>query len=446
MPAMDQDTALRSAFVPHSVPFQVARAKGAYLYTPDGRPILDAAGGAIVGNIGYGNEEVAEAVAEALRECTYVVPTFTTPYRAELIDRLVANWLPKGLTRACFVSGGSESVDGAVRLARQYHYLSGRPERWKVIGTDLSYHGVTLSGLSVGHHATRRVGFEPLLYDMPKAPAPYNLEESLGRAETRTLDKAAEGVEKAILEAGAETVAAFICEPIIGSAGGAVVPPPGYWTRVAEICRQYGVLLIADEVMTGFGRTGKNFGVDHEGVIPDIMVGGKGLAGGYAPMGAVYAGEAVVAPLAAAHQDLMFYTFSSHPAACAAANAVLGIMERDNLVARAAETGARLRERLRVVEDHPNVAEVRGRGLMLGIEFVRNKETLEKFPKETRFATKVVAAGLQRGVFFYPAGSGPVHDAVMIGPPFIITNDDIDLMVDTLLAAIEDAAGRVAGK
>lgn len=440
---MDDAAALRSAFVPHSTPFQIARTEGAYLYTPEGRPILDAAGGAIVGNIGYAREEVVETAAKAMRDLTYVVPTFATPPRVALVDRLVNHWLPEGMTRACFVSGGSESVDAAVRLARQHYLLSGQPDRWKVIGTTLSYHGVTLSGLSVGHHANRRAGLEPLLYDMPKAPAPYSLEESLGRAETNFLEKAADKIEEVILETGPESVAAFICEPVVGSAGAAIVPPPGYWKRAAEICQQYGILLIADEVMTGFGRTGTNFGVDFEGVRPDIMVGGKGLSGGYAPIGGVYATDAVVEPLRKAGQDLMFYTFSGHPASLAISEKVLEIMQRESLVERAATIGKELRERLNVVADHPNVAEIRGRGLMLGIEFVKDKETLERFPKEARFTQKVVASGLQRGVFFYPSGSGPVQDAIMIGPPFVINDADMDLMVDTLLAAINDAAERV---
>jgi adenosylmethionine-8-amino-7-oxononanoate aminotransferase len=441
---MDPESALRTAFVPHSTPFQVERAKGAYLYTPEGRPILDAAGGAIVGNIGYGREEVAEVAAETLKDIGYILPTWATPQKAALVERLRRFWLPAGITRASFVSGGSESVDAAVRLARQHHVCAGRPERWKVIGTDLSYHGVTLSGLSVGHHAPRRTGLEPLLYDMPKAPAPYSLEESLGLAETTFLQKAADFVEQAILEAGPESVAAFIAEPITGSAGGAIVPPPGYWQRVAEICRSYGVLLIADEVMTGFGRTGKRFGVEHEGVSPDIMVGGKGLSGGYAPAGGVYATEEVVAPLTEARQDLMFYTFAAHPMVCAVSDKVLEIIEREELVARAATTGDRLRERLKRIEEHPNVGQVRGRGLMLGVEFVKDKSTLERFPKEARFGAKVVAAALERGVFFYPAGSGPVHDAIMMGPPFIITDQDIDLMVDALAGAIDDAVSRTA--
>ena len=444
MRRMDSAAALRSTFVPHSVPLQVARAEGAYLYTPEGRSILDAAGGAIVANIGYGQEEIAEVAAETLKDIGYILPIWATPQKVALLARLRESWLPAGLTRASIVSGGSESVDAAVRLARQHHVWAGRPERWKVIGTDLSYHGVTLSGLSVGHHAPRRVGMEPLLYDMPKAPAPYSLEESTGHAETSFLQKAADLAEQTILEAGPETVAAFIAEPITGSAGGAVVPPEGYWQRLAEICRSYGVLLIADEVMTGFGRTGKRFGLEHEGVTPDIMVSGKGLSGGYAPAGGVFATEEVVAPLTEAKQDLMFYTFAAHPLVCAIADKVLEIMERERLVERAATMGAKLRERLKAIEEHPNVAEVRGRGLMLGVEFVRDKETLERFPKEARFAAKVVAAGVERGVFFYPAGSGPVHDAIMMGPPFIITEGDIDLMVDTLRAAIDDAVAAVA--
>jgi adenosylmethionine-8-amino-7-oxononanoate aminotransferase len=441
---MDSELRLQTVFVPHSVPFAISRAEGCYLYTPEGRPILDAAGGAIVTNIGHGNAEVAEVAARQLRELTYVVPTFVTPPRAALAKRLREGWLPRGMTRSLFVSGGSESVDAAVRLARQYHLCAGRPDRWKVIGTELSYHGVTTSGLAVGHHATRRVGFDPLMVNFPKTPAPYCLECALGRCDSRCREQAAAKLEDVIIREGPETVAAVIAEPVTGSAGGAVVPPEGHWQRVREICSKYGVLLIADEVMTGFGRTGTKFGVDQYGVVPDIMVGGKGLAGGYAPMGGIYATEEVVAPLATQHQDLMFYTFSCHPAACAVADKVLEIVERDGLVARAAKMGRLLRQRLAKFEDHPNVAEIRGLGLMLGIEFVKDKDSVERFPREAGLTNKIVAAGLQEGVFFYPAGSGPVHDAIMLGPPFTITEADIDLLVSALGKAIESALARVA--
>jgi adenosylmethionine-8-amino-7-oxononanoate aminotransferase len=423
---------LDAAFVPHSTPFAVASAEGAYLISPDGRRILDAAGGAIVANIGHGRREVAQVAAEAIERCTYVVPPFATEDRVRLVERLRRYWLPPSLTRVMFVSGGTESVESAMRLARQHHVCAGRTERWKILGSDLSYHGASLGTLSVANHAPRRAPLEPMLIPFPKTPAPYVIPGY------EPDEHPADALERRILEEGPDTVAAFICEPVVGSAGGSLVPVEDFWPRAREICTKYDVLLIADEVMTGFGRTGKRFAVEHWDVEPDIMVGGKGLAGGYAPMGGVYASEAVVAPMVAAKQDLMFYTFSGHPASCAVADKVLEIMEREDLVARAERMGALLRDRLEPLESHPNVAEVRGKGLMLGLEFVKDRSTMERFPPEARFAARLQGAGLRHGVFFYASGSGRAQDALLLGPPFIINGEDIDLLVDTLTVALDE--------
>ncbi len=441
---LDPERLRRMSFVPGSgPPFAIQSGEGVYLITPDGRQILDAAGGAIVSNIGHGRSEVAEVAGRALAEVDYVVPPFATEARVRLVERLVDRWLPEGLTRVGFTSGGSESVDAAIRLARQHHLAAGRPERWKVIGRELSYHGITLGALAAGGHASRRKGFEPLLVDFPKAPAHYCLDCSLGQHADGCLERAADGLEEAIVQAGPDTVAAFIAEPVVGAAGGVLVPPQSYWPRVAEICHRYGVLLIADEVMTGFGRTGRRFGVDHWGVVPDIIVGGKGLAGGYAPIGGIYATAGVVAPLAEQGQDPMFYTFAGHSAACAVADKVLEILEREDLVARAAAMGEVLRARLSSLEGHPNVAQVRGLGLLWGIELVRDRETLERFPASDHVAMRAVVAGLGRGVFFYPGGSGPVQDAVLIGPPFIISEDEIDMLAGVLEESIDVAVDQV---
>jgi len=442
--AIDTEASRRAAFVPGSqtAPFAVERAEGAYLITPDGRRILDAAGGAIVVNIGHGRREVAEVAAHALEQLTYVVPTFATEAKTRLVERLTERWLPEALTRASFTSGGSESVEAALRLARLHHVCAGRPERWKVIGRDLSYHGITLAAVAVGGHAARRRGYEPLLLGFPKAPAHYCLDCSLGRHADGCRERAADKLEDIILREGPDTVAAFIAEPVVGSAGGALVPPEGYWPRVAGICRKYGVLLIADEVMCGFGRTGARFAINHWGVVPDILVAGKGLAGGYAPIGGVYATDEVIAPIAERGEDLMFYTFTAHPAACAVAEKVLEIVEREDLVARAKTMGDLLAKRMSRLADHPNVAEVRGIGLMQAVEIVRDRDTLERFPAEERITRRIVAAGLRKGVFFYPGGSGPAQDVIMLGPPFIITEDEIDLLVTALEESIDSAVSR----
>ena len=439
---VDTDLSRRTSFVPGSAaaPFAVERAEGAYLITPDGRRILDAAGGAIVVNIGHGRREVGEVAARALERLTYVVPTFVSEAKARLVERLTERWLPEGLSRASFTSGGSESVEVALRLARLHHVCAGRAERWKVIGRESSYHGVTLAALAVGGHTPRRKGYEPLLLDFPKVRSHYCLECSLGRTSEDCRGEAADALEEVILCEGPDTVAAFIAEPVVGGAAGAVVPPPGYWPRVVDICRKYGVLLIADEVMCGFGRTGAKFAVNHWGVTPDIMVGGKGLAGGYAPIGGVYATDEVMAPIAERGEDLMFYTFSAHPASCAVADKVL--MEREDLVARAKSMGELLSKGLARLRQHPNVAEVRGLGLMQAVEIVRDRDTLERFPADAHITRRVVAAGLSKGVFLYPAGSGVAQDIIMLGPPFIITEDDIDLLVSVLEESIDAAVSR----
>ncbi len=440
--AIDADAARRATFIPQkgASPFMVAGAEGNYLIATDGQRILDAGGGAIVVNIGHGREEVAEVVARALREVTYAIPPFATEARIRLVERLRNNWLPRGLTRVGFTSGGSESVDAAIRLARSHHVAAGRDTRWKVIGREQSYHGTTLATLAVGGHANRRKGMEPLLLDFPKAASHYCLKCQLGRHDEGCVARAAGSLEEVILREGPDTVAAFIAEPVVGGAAGAVVPPAGYWPKVREICSKYGVLLIADEVMTGFGRTGRKFAVDHWDVTPDIMTGGKGLAGGYAPIGGVYATDAVAAPMIEAGMDMMFYTFSGHHASCAVADKVLQIMEREDLVTRAAKMGDLLRERLARLEGHPNVAEVRGLGLLQAVELVRDKDTLERFPASDRFVNKISAIGLQKGVFFYPAGSGEAQDIVLLGPPFTITEDEIDMLGSVLEQSIDLAA------
>jgi adenosylmethionine-8-amino-7-oxononanoate aminotransferase len=429
------------AFVPRpgAIPLAIERAEGCTLYAPGGRAILDAAGGAIVANIGHGRREVAEAVAAALARTSYVVPVFATEERLRLVERLRRSWLPDALSQVYLTSGGSEAVDAAIRLARQHFAARGETQRWKIIGRDLSYHGTTVSTLAAGGHEKRRRPFGPMLADWPKAPACFCLRCPLGKRYPACEVDCAGELERILAREGPETVAAFVAEPIVGSTAGGVVPPAEYWPRLAEICRRHGVLLIADEVMTGFGRTGRRFGVDHWDVVPDILVGGKGLAGGYAPLGAVFAGQAVVEPLAERGEDLMYYTFGGHPAACAAADKVLEIVEREDLVRRAAERGEQLRKRLAVLEKHPHVADVRGRGLLLGVELVKDRETLEPFPAEANLTLRVVTAALGEGVFFYPGGSGSARDVVLLGPPFVIGDAEIEKIGAVLERAIDAA-------
>ncbi len=416
-PAIEDARAAAYPFVPSAaVPPVVERAEGCTLHLDDGRTLIDAGGGAVAVNIGHGRSEVAEAVAEATRRVSYVLPPWATEERVALAEVLRKRWLPEGLTRVGFTSGGSESVDTAVRLALAHHATSGRPERRKVVGRETSYHGLTMTALAVGGHRDRRSLFEHALADHPK----------MSMAD-------AEDLEKVLWDEGPETVAAVIAEPVVGASAGALVPPDGWWSDVRSLCDEHGVLLIADEVMTGFGRTGKRFGVDHWDVVPDVLVGGKGLSGGYAPLGGVYATEAVVAPIAASGEGLMFFTYSAHSATCAAGLATLRILEDEDLVAASAAKGADLLGRLAGLAAPPAVTEVRGLGLMVGIELAGGPGS--------GLAGAVVAEAMARGAWVYPAGDGNLPDALLLGPPFTITDGEMDEVVRIVTESVDAVCG-----
>jgi adenosylmethionine-8-amino-7-oxononanoate aminotransferase len=426
-------------FLPGRTMLAIDRGDGAYLVARDGRRILDGAGGAIVANIGHGRPEVADAAARSLLRIGYTVPPFATPEREALIQRLRERWLPSPLRHVLLVSGGSESTDSAIRVARLHHAASGRPQRSKIVSLDPSYHGMTVAALSASGHAKRRAGIGALLIDWPKVPLQLDPQRpALGFDQGDAAAHAA-ALAATIEAAAPETVAAFIAEPVGGAASGAAVPPPGYWRAVADVCRAHDVLLMADEVMCGFGRTGSRFAVEAEGVVPDILIGGKGLSGGYAPLGGVFATDAVVEPIARSAFDVVFFTFSASNVACAIGDTVLDIVEREGLVEQAAARGTHLSARLHEAFDaHPHVAQVRGRGLLHGIELVRERDTLEPYPPDAQMATQVVRAALRRDVWVYPAGSGNPQDCVLVGPPFIVTDEQIDQIVEALVGAIDE--------
>ncbi len=418
---MDAARSSRYPFVPGPVPLTVVGGEGVWLHTDDGRRVLDGAGGAVVANIGHGRPEPAAAAAEVLQGYAYTVPPFATEARVRLVERLVGNWLPEGLTRCLFVAGGSESVDSALRIARQHHVCRGDVNRTKIVGRSISYHGATLASLAVANHDRRRAGLEPMLADWPKADA---------------LD--AEAVRKLVEAEDPGAIAAIIAEPVSGASGAALVPPDDYLPALRSICDDHGILLIFDEVMTGFGRTGANFGVDHAGVVPDLLVGGKGLGGGYVPMGGVFATEAVVAPIAQANQSVMYFTFSGSDIVCAVADRVLQVMEDEDLVARAAVQGERLRALLtEALGDHPNVADIRGRGLLMGLELVADRSTGATFGG--RLSPKIVSEALERNCWIYPAGSAGVPDGILFGPAFTITDGELEQLVAITAEAVDAA-------
>lgn len=416
----------------------VTRAEGAYLYTDDGAELLDAAGGAIVANVGHGRVEVADALRKAALSCAYVVPPWLTPERERLLERLTRDWLPPHLTRTHLTCSGSEGVETAMKIALQFQAARGKRGKTAIIGRTPSYHGTTLATAAIGGHETRKRGLEQALAFYSRVPAPYPLRQK----ETDATRDCVDALEREVLRLGADSVAALLAEPIVGASGGALVPPDDYWPQVRALCDRHDMLLLCDDVMTGFGRTGVPFGLDHWGVAADVVVAGKGLAGGYAPITGVFATKAVGDVLDAAGMNVMFHTFAAHPAACAAAERVLDILVREDLVARAAQVGRQLKARLtEAFAEHPHVAEVRGRGLLLALEIVAERETLTRFPIADGVANRVVAAGIRRGVIFYPGGTGTVRDIVVLGPPFTIDAKDVERIVDALVAAVNEVVG-----
>lgn len=424
-------------FIPGEMP-EITRAEGVFLFDAADRSILDAAGGAIVTNIGHGRERVVEKVAQATRNTTYVVPPWLTPSRRALVEVLERHWLPVEFPHIHMTSGGSESVETAVKLALQYHAAREESDRSVIIARSPSYHGTTLTTAALSGHAARKRGLEAGLASHPVVPTPYPLRCP---ADVLPADMGAwyaGKLEDAIEQTGSGRVAAFLAEPITGSSGGAIVPPDDYWPRIRQICDRHGVLLIMDEVMTGFGRTGKKFGYQHWDFTPDILVSGKGLAGGYAPLGGVFASAAIGDALKSAQMNVMFHTFGGHPAACAAAAEVLTIMVEEDLVERAREMGGKLQASLTArLGQHPHVAEIRGMGLLRALEIVRDRETLTPYEEADNISNRIVGQALKDGVFFYGGGTGEYRDIVCMGPPFIIEDAHIDTMVDTLARAID---------
>ncbi|HEY5106423.1 MAG TPA: aminotransferase class III-fold pyridoxal phosphate-dependent enzyme [Caulobacteraceae bacterium] len=423
-------------FLPGRGP-RIVDGDGAWLICDDKNRILDAAGGAIVANVGHGRQEVAQAIAKAAAGPSYVVPTWRTPQREALIERLRSNWVPAGLHNIHLTCGGSEAMEAAVKIALQHFAGAGDTARTKIIARETSYHGTTISMAAFSGHPGRKRGLEGFLPKFPYAPTPSPLHCPLGRHHPDAGAYYLEATRAVIEREDPRTVAALVIEAITGSSGGAIVPPADYLPGVRALCDEFGILLIVDEVMTGFGRTGARFACDHWNLTPDILVAGKGLAGGYAAITGVFATPRVAAPIAAAGYDVMFHTFAALPSACAAADAVLAIIEREDLIGRVNVLGPRLAARLqRLLGQHPHVAEVRGMGLLQAVEIVRDRDSLEPFDAAEKITTRIVAQGLKNGVFFYPGGTGAVRDIVCLGPAFTSSEAEIDQMADVLATSI----------
>ena len=422
---------------PFGSPLHIARAKGARLYEKDGRALLDAGGQAGVNNVGYGREEVVAVAMATMGNIGHLSPTLACDERLALIATLRDKWLPAELSRLQFVNSGSEAAEFAIRLARQHFVQRGLSSKWKIVGRRPGYHGTTLGALSVTGNQMRRTDFEPYLFRAPFIPAHGPGPGDYCAPQPESDLSSAEALARVVDEEGAHTVAAFIAEPVIASSTGASAPPPGYWPRIEEICRENDILIICDEVVSGFGRTGPRMGSAHGPVTPDIMTFAKGLSGGYAPLGGVAASEEVYDPLARRRRSIMPHTMGGHPLACAVANEVLSIIERECLLDRIPKISAHMRTRLAPLYDHPAVAAVRGVGLLWAVEF--EPDAFEKpAAAPDRLSMRIVSEAARRGVLFWPGGSSDEHDLICLAPPFITSETEVDQMASVLAACIDD--------
>ena len=418
------------------------RGEGCFVYTDDGQRYMDASGGAAVVTIGHGVEEIGRAMAEQASRLAYV---HSSQFQTEIAEKLAQRILrlaPDGMRpegRVYFTSGGSEATETALKLARQYWLERGETKRFRVLSRLQSYHGSTLGALSVSGNVRRREPFAPMLAEWGHIPPCYCYRCPYGLRYPECMVECAEDLSRMLERDGSEDVAAFIFEPVVGATLGAVAPPDRYVQRIAEICRQHGILLIADEVMTGMGRTGKPFAVQHWGVTPDMILVGKGIASGYAPLGAVIVSGHVAETISHGSGTFLHgFTYNAHPVATAAGNAVLDYIERENLFVRVDVAGREMRTALEPLKKFSVVGDVRGMGLLWGIEFVRDKETREPFPSDARIAYRIQEDALEAGIMTYPIQGcvdGTRGDHILLAPPFTITS----AMIQMLAAGLEKA-------
>jgi len=419
---------------------RIVRAEGVYLYDDEGKRYLDGSGGAFVVNTGHGVREIADALSTQAQKIAYVSGTAFTHEPSEKMAAALAERAPGDLEYAYFLASGSEAVEAALKLARQYWVETGRPEKHKVLALAPGYHGNTLLALSASARPHYKTLFGDWLVDVRLVPAPYSYRCACRGKGTPCDSCSGAALEKAILEEGPDTVAAFIGEPIGGSSTGASVPRPDYWRRVKEICARHHVLWIADEIACGAGRTGTWSALEPYGVAPDIMTLGKGITGGYAPLSAMLAPRRLVDPIAQGSGALMHaQTFSHHAVLCAAGVATLAYIDKNDLVARCAAMGAVLHRKLEQLRSLPHVGDVRGRGLFAGVEFVEDTETRAPFPRALKFAEHFTDHARKLGLVVWPnigQADNTNGDLVMIAPPFVITEAQIDELVDLFSRAL----------
>lgn len=423
---------------------ELDRAEGIYMWDTTGKRYIDGSSGAMVSNIGHSNPRVLAAMKQQMDSATFGYRLhFQTTSSEALADR-AASLAPEGLGRVFFVSGGSEAVESALKLARQYALTQGEAQRYKVISRTPSYHGATLGALAVTGYAPMTAPFDPMMRPMPKISAPRAYLDGLDPDDPATGLYYAQMLEAKILEEGPATVLAFIVEPIGGASTGALVPPAGYMQSIREICSQYGVLLIHDEVMSGGGRTGKFLGADHWQVVPDLICLSKGFGGGYVPLGAVIARDDIVDAVLDSGGFIHGHTYAGNPLACAAGLAVLDEIAAQDLTGNAARMGAVLEGRLRdLMQKYAVIGDVRGKGLLLAFELMQDRQTKAPLPAGLRAFDRLVEIAYQQGLILYSRRTrgGLSGDHFLVCPPMTVTEtqiEDIMSLLDASLGAFMD--------
>jgi len=456
-PAVDYNAAVRPRHVIHSQLIcadyeasypEIVSGEGAYVIDRQGRRYLDASGcTAAVTNLGHGHPRVAEALGrQAQTLAVHPTHVFHSEVLERYLERLCA-FAPNGFDHAWTICGGTEAIENAIKLAYQYHRAKGRTTRTRVLGRHGSYHGNSILALDVGGLKVRRDFYVGLMAEQHLHLSPcFAWRRPDGMTESEYEDTlVAEAT--AVLAEHADEVIAFVAEPIVGAALGAVAPTPRYFERIAEVCREHDVLMIADEVMTGFGRTGRAFGCEHFGTHADILACAKGISGGYIPMGAVIAHDRVLEPIVASGLPFQSgQTYSCIPLVAAVGEAVLDVLAEQQLVAASARVGAHLLAGLETLLHRPGVGDVRGTGMFVGVELVQDPATKEPFAPELGIAKQIQAEALDRGVVTYACRGtveGTRGDHLLFAPPLVMTEGQADELVDVMGASIDAVMARV---
>ncbi|WP_224752280.1 aspartate aminotransferase family protein [Metabacillus arenae] len=416
---------------------KISHGKGVFLYDEDGKRYIDGSSGAVTCSIGHGVEEIIEVMNEQAQKISFVYRSHFTNEPAEKLAEELARVLPGSLNFSFFVNSGSEAVETALKVALQYWQEKGQYRKTKIISRWMSYHGITIGSLSLSGHTDRRFRFVPLLDTSPTIHPPYCYRCPYDLTYPDCQLKCAAELEVAIKRIGADHIAAFIAEPVIGAAGGAITPPHGYYQRLKEICGKHNILFIADEVMTGIGRTGKMLASEHWNFVPDIVALGKGLSAGYTPLAAAVVSDHVMEPIVMGSKMIMSgHTYSANPQSTAVGLAVLNYIEKNQLVSESLRKGSILLNELRKLQvKYSIVGEVRGVGMLTGMEFVSDIFKRIPFRKEINLTNFIVMKAKENGLIVYPSSTGiegDSGDAILIAPPLTITEEELQLLIDLL--------------